>query len=1044
MTDNNEILLMMRELSEHFIEEEDTFALLTNTTTATDITKDIAVLKNTSGAGGENNNNSNKESASSTSSSSSSYYLDFSLKSPLEKVISLIEYTLHEWFFDINDNEQDDDDSFNNNNNNNNNLKISKEIKHMLHFRHEDYEISYHWNRRTKKKGKTHSFDPALFSASTEKEINTKNNNNTLHRNLRQWFACGLDAFIVIEPKSYSRRFSDSDEASTLRSAVSVAMCSMGVYLPVFTPIDLYSNSIVGICFSQSLGTSCLYESNSISGSFASERCKFSTIASIFSSVRKQFMKQKANARTTVCYRIRIIGSISYYNKNKNEAFKSDEISDEDDIESDITPIEVNTSDSHAWDEDLIWSPWVSLTNPFDSISLDCSYERCLTHKEMISEGHSIFEEDDIQKANFYVVKMHSSSGEVNPNLKETSSLAELLHIIVSSELFVNRGENDALYKLASAYELESDEFWIDKLKCHPPLALPEALIDDILLDIFDDGSIDKLSTTADTVGHILKTTSKASSLLSRLSLHALVKFKNARAIAELWTNFMKELRFKYWERGEPFMQSRFDKDKEIEVDHSTCLLNQQIQLLNACIIRRRRRYVPPATEAASAKNPISITTTKMKTGDVWNEIDNNTNKSTVIWKADDDLDLNALLNDDSQLISSSSNITTTSVSEKFEDARQNLPIDENDGVPADAGVGIKRTLQMRLITPPHNFMNEPVTQMQPVYTEEQLLAIRDLEAETVEDDNNEQDRRQKRLTVSKELLMSDMSAFKAANPSAKLADFVRWHSPRDWITLNDNNEDDDLKGVLSQRMKEPGNTWERLFNETKPLQADEQKQLFDPITEGERVLHLLETCKFDFIMRNLIAVATNAVFCIFSASFKTEKLPMIDEKLQRCRDIASSIFQDLSAAKMEDFAQIAYEIQLIERAASRAASLRYHFSNRNNKSDDALNFIIERLFNDSLQNEYQNEERRMAAAPRNAAEEDDDETRESFKQLYPLCIIGKTDDDLERTSLLKSIDYRSKTKVASEVTLEEPKVFRIHVTNDRNNFLTRVSSIVF
>ena len=78
------------------------------------------------------------------------------------------------------------------------------------------------------------------------------------------------------------------------------------------------------------------------------------------------------------------------------------------------------------------------------------------------------------------------------------------------------------------------------------------------------------------------------------------------------------------------------------------------------------------------------------------------------------------------------------------------------------------------------------------------------------------------------------------------------------------------------------------------------------------------------------------------------------------------------------------------------------------------------------------------------AAEEDDDETRESFKQLYPLCIIGKTDDDLERTSLLKSIDYRRKTKVASEVTLEEPKVFRIHVTNDRNNFLTRVSSIVF
>lgn len=34
--------------------------------------------------------------------------------------------------------------------------------------------------------------------------------------------------------------------------------------------------------------------------------------------------------------------------------------------------------------------------------------------------------------------------------------------------------------------------------------------------------------------------------------------------------------------------------------------------------------------------------------------------------------------------------------------------------------------------------------------------------------------------------LLSDMEAFKAANPGAILADFVRWHSPRDW----EDNED--------------------------------------------------------------------------------------------------------------------------------------------------------------------------------------------------------------------------------------------------------------
>lgn len=31
-------------------------------------------------------------------------------------------------------------------------------------------------------------------------------------------------------------------------------------------------------------------------------------------------------------------------------------------------------------------------------------------------------------------------------------------------------------------------------------------------------------------------------------------------------------------------------------------------------------------------------------------------------------------------------------------------------------------------------------------------------------------------------LLASDMSAFKAANPGALLPDFVRWHSPKDWL----------------------------------------------------------------------------------------------------------------------------------------------------------------------------------------------------------------------------------------------------------------------
>jgi hypothetical protein len=54
--------------------------------------------------------------------------------------------------------------------------------------------------------------------------------------------------------------------------------------------------------------------------------------------------------------------------------------------------------------------------------------------------------------------------------------------------------------------------------------------------------------------------------------------------------------------------------------------------------------------------------------------------------------------------------------------------------------------------------------------------------------------------------LLSDMRAFKAANPSAVFNDFVRWHSPKDWVT----------EGIetpqLSARMSEPGNLWLELW----------------------------------------------------------------------------------------------------------------------------------------------------------------------------------------------------------------------------------------
>lgn len=83
------------------------------------------------------------------------------------------------------------------------------------------------------------------------------------------------------------------------------------------------------------------------------------------------------------------------------------------------------------------------------------------------------------------------------------------------------------------------------------------------------------------------------------------------------------------------------------------------------------------------------------------------------------------------------------------------------------------------------------------------------------------------------------MSAFKAANPDAVFEDFIRWHSPGDWVSEDkaDGNSGWPPKGKLSQRMSEHGNVWREIWNNAPPLPVSEQKSLLDPVREGEKVI---------------------------------------------------------------------------------------------------------------------------------------------------------------------------------------------------------------
>ena len=78
--------------------------------------------------------------------------------------------------------------------------------------------------------------------------------------------------------------------------------------------------------------------------------------------------------------------------------------------------------------------------------------------------------------------------------------------------------------------------------------------------------------------------------------------------------------------------------------------------------------------------------------------------------------------------------------------------------------------------------------------------------------------------------LKSDMQAFKACNPGCVLEDFVRWHSPRAWLTGGHDLCTDERGegGRLSERFHEPDNLWSVLWGATFPVPASQQREALE------------------------------------------------------------------------------------------------------------------------------------------------------------------------------------------------------------------------
>ncbi|TMS36117.1 hypothetical protein L596_003366 [Steinernema carpocapsae] len=224
--------------------------------------------------------------------------------------------------------------------------------------------------------------------------------------------------------------------------------------------------------------------------------------------------------------------------------------------------------------------------------------------------------------------------------------------------------------------------------------------------------------------------------------------------------------------------------------DLSTCLLHQKLQMLQCCIEARRKSY------------------------ELYDETTN----------FNSDVFFDAL--EDQPMTGNSSGIIERSPSEHSGRSR-----------PVDGLMYLHDTTKQ---------IFEPITQDRSPMTEDMI-------EEHAEYLSNLDDS-EARVNAQLSSLTSDMQAFKAANPGCCISDFVRWHSPRDWIT-----DGDDSVGHLSERMSTEGNTWQVTWNAAHAMPVSLQQRLFNYSGDAEKILQRFESMTVSELIRMVVPVLFNS-----------------------------------------------------------------------------------------------------------------------------------------------------------------------------------------
>ncbi|XP_010323130.1 uncharacterized protein [Solanum lycopersicum] len=628
----------------------------------------------------------------------------------------------------------------------------------------------------------------------------------------------GVNEFLVIAPQSASGVVLDGPEASKLLSAVAIALSNCSGFWPAFVPVhDPSRKAYIGI---QNMGTlfTRRFEADRIGNQVPVKLMHLEGLYELFIS-KFAFSNMDLSMH------------LFQVNLKMKMTYRTLPYSEDDDVqesEGGFTESGESPKSNHQsrtqWDDNCPWSEWYSAEDPLRGFELLTVWsEKAIESSLEMAEMENV---SPLEAEKWLITPCFSEILSDGSGRKRIGFASQLLLLI------------DAFHMSLDAKFVEDfisvENSGPENLKSTAVIP-PPTVLDRVLKDLFHE--VDALQLDFAEGDHENSRTIKGSpleSLFGQFCLHSLwFGDCNIRAIAAFWIEFVREVRW-CWEESQPLPRMQANG----VVDLSTCLIHQKLHMLSICIDKKRQlnQECPKAGEnnfflSAHVKGDSQIQSDiSSEDGDTEASFFECDSLSTLDHPNDPESDISSFVHSDDV---------------KLGDPKHSACIRKGS-----AGI-----VGSMMLLKSYQNMHAPFTQK--TCTKNVFKPLRPLRFSA---------------QLEKDILSSDMSAFKAANPDAVFEDFIRWHSPRDWenddnmekVVSNTNavvesTNDWPPRGKLSERMSEHGNLWRKIWNEAFPMPASEQKPLLDPNQEGEKVLHYLETLRPYELLGQMVSTAFKA-----------------------------------------------------------------------------------------------------------------------------------------------------------------------------------------